>query len=150
VGRRGLTEKIALVVKYNRVNQNVHNLLMDSQVMGDIAIDAIYIPPDAQTGTSAKLLGAACLNCFVETFADAMEARGALVNKLQGTATILKGQDDHERTKVSSIEIQVMVSIEDVHLPQFEKCKKIMNRACLITYSIESSINISSDIQRLE
>ena len=141
---------MALIVKYDRINQNAHNLVVDSQVMGDISIDTTDIPPDAQAGTSAKLLGAACLNCYVETFADAMEARGALVNKLQGSASILKGKDDHGRTKITSIDIQVKVGIDDTYLPQFEKCKKIMKRGCLITYSIESSVNITYDIQRLK
>ena len=141
---------MALIVTYKKINKDTQKLVMDSQVTDDIVIDTTDIPLEGRAGTSAKLLGAACLNCYVGTFEDAMEARGAIINKLQGTATILKGKDDQGRTKISSITMEVEVGFDDIYLPKFEKCKKIMKRGCLITYSIESSINITYDIQRLQ
>jgi len=138
-----------LIVGYEKINKDTQKLVMDSQVTNDIVIDATDIPLEGRAGTSAKLLGAACLNCYLGTFTDAMEARDAVINKLQGSALIQKGKDDKGRTKITCIEIQVKVGIDDKDLPQFEKCKKIMKRGCLITYSIESSVNITYDIQRI-
>ena len=139
---------MALVVTYEKINKDAHKLEMDSQVMNDIVVDATDIPLEGQAGTSAKLLGSACLNCYIGTFEEAMEARGAIVDSLQGQATILKDKDDSGLTKVSRIDILVKVGIDDSYLSQFEKCKKIMKRGCLITNSIEPSIKITYDIQR--
>jgi organic hydroperoxide reductase OsmC/OhrA len=141
---------MALVVSYEKINKDAHKLVMGSQVMNDIVVDATDIPPEGQAGTSAKLLGSACLNCYVGTFEEAMEARGAIIESLQGQATILKGKDEFGRTRISSIEILVKVGIDDSYLPQFEKCRKIMKRGCLITYSIEPSIKVTYDIQRVQ
>lgn len=141
---------MTLTVSYQKIGKNSQKLIMDSQVTNDIIIDATDIPVEAQAGTSARLLGAACLNCFAETFADAMEARNAAIDSLQGKAVILKDRDDSGRTKINSIEISLKVEIEDSYLPQFEKCKRIMNRGCLITHSMAASIKFSYDIQRIE
>jgi organic hydroperoxide reductase OsmC/OhrA len=139
---------MALDVFYEKINKDAHKLAMDSQVINDIVVDVTDIPLEGQAGTSAKLLGSACLNCYVGTLEEALEARGAIVDSLQGQATILKDKDDSGRTKVSRIDILVKVGIDDSYLPQFEKCKKIMKRGCLITNSIEPSIKITYDIQR--
>ena len=96
-----------------------------------------------------RLLCASCLYCFVSTFAAALEARGARVKSLTGKATALKEKDEVRRTRVGEISISVDVKIDDRDEAVLEKCKKIMQRGCLITYSLEDAIEIDYEINRV-
>ena len=57
--------------------------------------------------------------------------------------------DEVRRTKVTDIAIQIEVDIDDEDAPILEKCKKIMQRGCLITYSLEDAIDIDYEITRV-
>ena len=60
-----------------------------------------------------------------------------------------KEKDEIRRTKVTEIAISIDVGLDDKDMPVFEKCKKIMQRGCLITYSLEDAIEIEYEINRL-
>ena len=82
------------------------------------------------------------------SLAAALTARGANVKSMTGRARAVKEKDEIRRTKVTEIAISIDVEIDDKDLPVFEKCKKIMQRGCLITYSLEDAIEIEYEINR--
>ncbi len=67
---------------------------------------------------------------------------------MSGRVELNKGKDEIHRTKVTEMEISVEVEIDDKDESILEKCKKIMNRGCLITYTLEESIEIAYQINR--
>jgi osmotically inducible protein OsmC len=136
-------------VEYSRISGDIHVLNMKSDSMPDITIDWSDIPRNQRGGNSTRMLAAACLNCFAGTFADAMTARGAELISLAGRADLHTSKDEKGRTRISSIQISVEVEIEDRYKKVLEKCIKIMERGCLVTYSLEGAIPVRYTIERI-
>ena len=136
------------IVKYIRVNHDEHLISMGSKALADIHINYRGIPKEERGGTSVELLGAACLYCFAATLGSALTARGAGVKSLSGSLELVKGKDEIRRTKVTDIRISVEVEIGDKDEPILEKCKKIMDRGCLLTYTLEDAIDIEYQVHR--
>lgn len=135
-------------VTYERLDADKHVMHMDSPSLPDISIDYTGIPLEERGGTSVKLLGAASLYCFAATLGAALTARGADVKSLRGSVSLEKGRDEIRRTKVTDMTLSVEVDIDDKDEPILEKCRKIMERGCLITYTLEESIEIEYEISR--
>jgi len=135
-------------VEYKRISDDEHLVSLHSQALSDIRIDYGEMPLDERGGTSVKLLGASCLYCFAATLGSAMKARNADVKSMTGKVELIKGKDEIRRTKVLEMIIYIEVDIDDEHEATFEKCKKIMERGCLLTYSLEDAIDIEYEIVR--
>jgi uncharacterized OsmC-like protein len=67
---------------------------------------------------------------------------------LNGRAFAEKDRDDYFRTKVARIHIEIDVDVADADLPLLEKCKAIMERGCLVTYSLGEGIEVEHIIRR--
>jgi osmotically inducible protein OsmC len=145
-----MSDEEEIIVEYSRDNNDNHTLMMSSDAMQDIRVDYTDIPADQRGGTAVKLLCASTLYCFAATLGSALIARKANVKSLTGKATAVKEQDDFFRTIVSEILIEVAVEIDDEDLPILEKCEKIMERGCLVTYSLDEAITIEHKITRKE
>jgi len=61
---------------------------------------------------------------------------------------MVKGKDEIRRTKVTDMTISIEVEIDDKDEATLEKCKKIMDRGCLLTYSLDDAIDIEYEISR--
>lgn len=140
---------MTLSLSYEREGDDHHIVRFNSEAIPDIKIDYTGIPLEERGGTSVQLLGASCLYCFAATFGSAMKARKADILSLKGQIELTKGKDEVRRTKVTEIEITLDVEIDDKDEATFEKCKKIMERGCLITYTLEESIEIDYNIRRV-
>jgi uncharacterized OsmC-like protein len=138
-----------LTVEYIRDGEDMHRLTMGSDAIPEITIDYADIPPDKRGGNAVRLLCAANLYCFAGTLATALTARGADVKSMTGKATALKEKDEIRRTKITEIAISIDVALDEKDVPVFEKCKKIMQRGCLVTYSLEDAIEIEYEINRI-
>jgi uncharacterized OsmC-like protein len=136
------------LVQYKRVSDDEHLINFGNQTLPDIHIDYKGIPKEERGGTSVKLLGASCLYCFAATLGSALTARGAEVRSISGSVEMLKGKDEIRRTKVTEMNISVEVEIDDQYEPILEKCRKIMERGCLLTYTLEEAIEITYQINR--
>ncbi len=138
-----------ITVEYVREGEDLHRLITGSGALPEIRIDYSNIPPDERGGNAVRLLCASNLYCFAGTLASALTARGADVKSMAGKATALKEKDEIRRTRITEITISIDVELDDKDMPVFEKCKKIMQRGCLITYSLEDAIEIEYEISRL-
>jgi hypothetical protein len=76
-----------------------------------------------------------------------MTARGVKNLKLKGKAFSETVKDEFQRTKIGKIKIEVIVSVEEKYLPVLEKCKKIMEKGCFITASLEKGISVEHSIR---
>jgi uncharacterized OsmC-like protein len=136
-----------ITVDYVRDGEDRHRLIMGSDAFPEITIDYSTVPPDKRGGNAVRLLCASNLYCFAGTLAAALTARGAHVRSMTGKATALKEKDEIQRTKVTEIKITVQVEIDEQDTPVLDKCRKIMQRGCLITYSLEDAIEIEYEIR---
>lgn len=136
-----------ITVEYVRAGENMHRLITGSDAFPEIAIDYTNIPPDKRGGNAVRLLCASALYCFAGTLAAALAARGVDVRSMTGMATALKEKDALRRTRVAEIKIAIHVTLDEKDLPVLEKCRKIMQRGCLITYSLEDAIEIEYEIE---
>jgi uncharacterized OsmC-like protein len=136
-----------IVVEYERDGETSHCLNWGSKAMPNLRIDYTGIPLPERGGTANRLLCASALYCYASTLAAAMTARGVKNMGLKGKATSETTKDEFQRTKINKIKIEVTVSLEDKYLPVLEKCKKIMEKGCFITFSLESGITVEHSIQ---
>jgi uncharacterized OsmC-like protein len=138
-----------ITVEYVRHGEDLHRLITGSGALPEIQIDYSNIPPDKRGGNAVRLLCASNLYCFAATLASALTARGAELKSMTGKATAIKEKDEIRRTRITEIMISIDVELDDKDMPVFEKCKKIMQRGCLITYSLEDAMEIEYEINRL-
>ena len=136
-----------ITVQYVRDGEDVHRLITGSEAFPEIRIEYSNIPPEKRGGNAVRLLCASNLYCFTSTLAAALTARGACVRSMTGKATALKEKDEIRRTKVTAIRISIHVTLDEKDGPILEKCRKIMQRGCLITYSLEDAIEIEYEIK---
>ncbi len=129
-----------IVVEYERQGETVHALNWGSRAMPDLRIDYSGIPLPERGGTANRLLCASALYCFASTLAAALTARGVKNPGIQGRAVSETVKDEYQRVKLSKVKIEVTVSLEEKYLPVLEKCKKIMEKGCFITSSLEKAI----------
>ena len=141
-------DRSEITLDYVREGEDMHRLITGSGAFPEITIDYSDIPPDKRSGNAVRLLCAANLYCFAGTLAAALTARGADVKSMTGKATALKEKDEIRRTKITEMAISIDVELDDKDLPVLEKCKQIMQRGCLITYSLEDAIEIEYEINR--
>jgi organic hydroperoxide reductase OsmC/OhrA len=136
-----------LFVEYEHDGQTSHYVNWGSKAMPDLHIDYAEIPLPERGGTANRLLCASALYCYASTFAAAMTARGVKNLKLKGKAVSETIKDEFQRNKIGRIKIEVTVSLEEKYLPVLEKCKKIMEKGCFITSSLEDGIRIEHSIR---
>lgn len=147
-GKRIMTNERFSGVTYVRQGDDVHQVSLGLAALSDLRIDYTGIPQPQRGGTATQLLIASALYCFASTFAAAMKARGAQILGLAGRASGEKGRDENYRTKILRIVIDLEVEIEDKDVPVLEKAKLLMEKGCLVTYSLEESVEIKHAIRR--
>jgi len=140
----------SITVEYARQGEDAHFIAFGSKAFSDIRIDYTGMPLSHRGGTANRFLCASALYCYASTLAAALIARGAKIQSLTGRATSETGRDDIQRIKVNKIQIDIFVDIEDKFLPVLEKCKKIMEKGCLVTSSLASGIQVEHSITRAE
>jgi uncharacterized OsmC-like protein len=137
-----------IVVGYRREGDGRHVVSLDAPSLQDIRIDHTGISREERAGTATRLLCASALYCFASTLGSALEARGAEIRGLTGRAIAQKGRDDYCRTRVSRIRLEIDVDLDEADLPILEKCRAIMARGCLVTYSLMEGIEVEHVIRR--
>ena len=136
-----------IAVEYVRNGETAHDLTWGSAAVPNLRIDYAGIPPAERGGTANRLLCASALYCFASTLAAALTARGVKNFGLKGRAVSGTVKDELQRTRVGKIRIEITVSLEDKFLPVLERCKKIMEKGCFITSSLEKAIAIEYSIR---
>ena len=136
-----------IVVYYDHDGETSHSLKWGSMAMPDLRIDYTGIPLSERGGTANRLLCASALYCYASTLAAALAASGVKNLRLKGKAISENVKDEFQRTKIGKIKIEVTVSLEDKYLPVLEKCKKIMEKGCFITSSLENGITVEHSIR---
>lgn len=126
---------------------DVYTVHTGSPVLGDIVMDYTGYPEDARGGNSSILLISAALSCFCGSVRAALVARGVPFRSLQAVGKGVKTMNEQGSMRLSSLDIDVAVDLDDAWLPQLEHCAKIVKR-CLITASLFDGIAVEHHIRR--
>lgn len=137
-----------VVVDYKRISGDEHQLTMNAKGLPEIKIDRKGIAKEELSNDhyGARLLCAAALSCFTNTFGNALIRNGADVKNMTAKATIEKDKDEVMRTKFTSMLLEVDVELDEADAPVFEKVKENMMAGSLVTYSLEDAIEMEYEI----
>ncbi len=124
----------------------VFSLDTECLALGQIRVDLDALPASESRGTAKRLLGSSVLYCFIGSFADALQARKAEFREISGNAVVTAGDDGTGRTRVLGITVNVEVEMDAVFNDTFEHVKKIMQRGCLISASLEPAFPITYNV----
>ena len=131
-----------LSVTYTRTGED-HCIHTGSKVLGDININYTGVSEDERGGTAKQLLASSVLYCFCAAFGKALEARGAIYDKIEGSAALETGLDDKKRARVVKIALNVTVYMAEEFEFIFDRVEKIMQQGCLISASLESAFPVT-------
>ena len=140
----------SVVVRYQCQGKDIHTLSLGSPFLADISLDYTGIPAAQRAGTAARLLLASALYCFASTLGSALQVRGVDFKSIKGRAIAEKEEDDYHRTRVSRIRIEIDAEVDPDDLPVLERCRKVMEKGCLITYSLYNGIEVEHTIHAKE
>ena len=107
------------------------DLDMESAAFGVISIDGEQIPAEERPGTAKKLLASSALYCYC---------------RIEGKATVRTGTDDKGRGRVTGIDLDVTVFMDQEYEFIFDRVEKIMKQGCLITGSLEAAFPVKYNL----
>ena len=115
------------------------DLDMESAAFGVISIDGEQIPAEERPGTAKKLLASSALYCYCAALDKALETRSAKYRRIEGT-------DDKGRGRVTGIDLDVTVFMDQEYEFIFDRVEKIMKQGCLITGSLEAAFPVKYNL----
>ena len=115
------------------------DLDMESGAFGVISIDGEQIP-------AKKLLASSALYCYCAALDKALETRSAKYRRIEGKATVRTGTDDKGRGRVTGIDLDVTVFMDQEYEFIFDRVEKIMKQGCLITGSLEAAFPVKYNL----
>ena len=121
---------------------------LDTQCMalGKIHVDPDLLPENERSGTAKRMLGASILYCFIGSFADALQARGATFEKITGEAVVTAGDDGTGRRRILGVGLKVSVFMDEASIGVYEHVAKIMRKGCLVSASVEKAFPVTYDL----
>lgn len=129
-------------VSYSRTGE-VQHIHTGSSMLGDLTIDQTGVPEDERGGTAKQLLASAALYCFCGAFAKALQTRGAVYDKIVGTAVLETGLNDKKQARVAKIALDVTVYMDEEYEFIFTRVEKIMQQGCLVSASLEAAFPVT-------
>ena len=76
----------------------------------------------------------------------ALETRSAKYRRIEGKATVRTGTDDKGRGRVTGIDLDVTVFMDQEYEFIFDRVEKIMKQGCLITGSLEAAFPVKYNL----
>jgi osmotically inducible protein OsmC len=83
------------------------------------------------------------LFCFCEAFGKALQARGAVYDKIEGKAVLETGLNEKKQARVTKIAIAVSVYMDEEYEFIFNRVEKIMQQGCLVSASLEAAFPVT-------
>ncbi len=118
----------------------------NSPLLQNHILDYLSVPEEDRPGQMRRLLCAAAVGCFAGSVYDALKARGVSIKSQTAKGTAITSNVPPKR--VQKIDIVVEVEIEDKDVQTLERVKKVLEKGCLVTRSLEPSITVSRAIIR--
>ena len=123
------------------------DLNMESGAFGVLTIDGDKISAEERSGTAKKLLAASALYCYCAALDKALDTRNAKYEKIDAKATLHTGTDDLGRGRVTGIDIDVTVHLDEEYELIFDRVEKVMRQGCLVTGSLEAAFPVKYNLR---
>jgi uncharacterized OsmC-like protein len=138
-----------VVVGLRRESGEVWSFDMGAAALPRVTIDRKGFTKD-QLGNDhygARLICAATLACFTNTFANALIRQGANLKGMTGKAEIEKDKDEYMRTRFTVIHMDVEVVLDEKDRSIFESVDESMKSGSLVTYSLQDAIEMDISVR---
>jgi len=144
-----MSESESVIVKYTRIGNEGHEFDVGAAGLPKIIVDRKGFSKEelANDHYGARLLCAAALSCFPNTFANTLVRQGANLKGMTATAEIEKEKDEVMRTRFTTMKLVVEVDIDEGDMEAFENAKEIMEKGSLVTYSLEDAIEMDIEMR---
>ncbi len=129
--------------------ENKFSINTQGLALGKLFVDEDSIPEDKRRGTATRLLASAILYCYIGSFGQALSARGADADSIDGTATVTTRQDELGRKRISGISLHVFVHIKKEYREIYERVSKILQKGCLISASLEPAFPVTYTVKSI-
>jgi len=139
-----MADEKPVVVSVVHDTANRFDLETGAVAMPRIVIDRNGFAKDEMSNDhyGARLLCAAALACFTNTFYNTLVNQGGEVKGLSATAEIEKEKDQLSRTRFTVIHMDVVANLDEKYREAFETTKGIMESGSLVTYSLDDAIEM--------
>ncbi|MEW6664211.1 MAG: OsmC family protein [Thermodesulfobacteriota bacterium] len=138
-----------VIVGFRRESGEVWDFDMGAAALPRLTIDRKGFTKD-QLGNDhygSRLLCAASLACFTNTFANALIRQGVNLKGMNAKAEIEKDKDDYMRTRFTVIHMDVEVVLDEKDRPIFESVDESMKSGSLVTYSLQDAIEMDIHVR---
>lgn len=139
---------MAVTVTYEKTKPTLDTFHIGARALPELKIDYADLTQDErnQEHTGARLLCAAALACFTNTFTNALARHGVEVKSMKASAEIFKDKDEVMRTRYTNITLAVEVGLDESQRETFETVKENMLAGSLVTYTLEEAIEFDYDL----
>lgn len=133
---------MTLQISYKRIG-DVHTIETGNASLGTLVLDQTHLPEDQRGGTAKQLLASSAMYCYCASVAGALDARGTKWKEIRGTATLETGEDSEGRARVTSLALDVTVSVDEDDVGTVERVSKVLRKGCLLTASLDVGIPVT-------
>lgn len=133
-------------VKYTKKG-DIHTIDIGLPGIEQIVIDYTNIPADQRSGLAKQLLAAANLSCYIAALDASLVARGATAESIVGEVQLGMGPNAVGQGRVKRLNLDVVTKIDEDSADIFDRCAKIMRQGCLVTGSLNDSIEVTYDLK---
>ncbi|EGB14182.1 hypothetical protein DND132_0969 [Pseudodesulfovibrio mercurii] len=105
-------------------------------------LNSVSVEERNQDHTGARLLCAAALACFCNTFYNELVNSGAEVKFIHASANTEKEQDLTMRTHYCAMSIELEAGMNEKYMHIFDEVAEHMLNGSLLTYSLEEAMSI--------
>lgn len=136
-------------VTFERLDENRDLFVVGAKAVPEIIMDFSKITPEErnQEHMGARILCVAALACYTNTFVNALQRNGAVVQSMTASASTEKEKDEVNRTRYTTLDITVEVGLEEKDRAVFETVKDSMLNGSLLTYSLEEGMQVGYDLR---
>jgi len=141
---------MSVKVRLTRTEDGAYAIDLGSAALPRITFNPMALDPETrkEEHMGARLLLAAALACYVNTFSEDLVRGGAgRAAEVRAEAEISKEQDSQLRTRYTHLDLHVETEVAEADRAVFETVRAGLLRGSLVTYSLEEEIDVDYDIE---
>ncbi len=137
---------IEMEVAFEQVGDWDFKFTFNHIALKDIFIDFSKVPEDKRAGVARQFLSASLTWCTTVWFYYLLSARGVNIKDITSSSQVRMGKDEAGDNIVEGIDLDIVVDVPEENIEEFERCRSIVDKGCLIGNSLERGITVHHSI----
>ena len=133
-------------VTFEQVGDWDFKFTFDHTALKDILIPFSKVPEDKREGIARQFLSASLTWCTTVYLYYLLSARGVNIKDITSSSLVRMGKDEAGKSIVEGIDLDIVVDVPEENIEEFEKCRSIVDKGCLIGKSLEKGMNVNHSI----